>query len=73
LALHLQGHDQDGLAVLQKLKPAQLEQPSIALYYGILLAATGKNAEAAAYFQIAQTQGRLLPEEKQLLTETLAK
>jgi Flp pilus assembly protein TadD len=72
-ALHLQDRDQDGLAVLQKLKPAQLEQPSIALYYGLLLAATGKNAEAAAYFQIAQTQGRLLPEEKQLLTEALAK
>src|ERR1035437_533032 len=67
-ALHLQGRDQDGLAVLQKLKPAQLEQPSVALYYGILLAATS-NDYAAPYLQIARTKGQLLPEEKQLLEE----
>jgi Flp pilus assembly protein TadD len=67
-SLHLQSRDQDGLAVLQKLKPAQLAQPSVALYYGVLLAATG-NAHATTYLQIARTQGRLLPEEKRLLLE----
>jgi predicted Zn-dependent protease len=66
-ALHLQGHDPEGLAVLQKLKPAQLAQPSAALYYGLLLSATGKTGDAAPYFQIAKTQGHLLPEEKDLL------
>jgi predicted Zn-dependent protease len=65
-ALHLQGRDQDGLAVLQKLTPKQLEQPSVALYYGVLLAAT-HNAYATTYLQIARTKGQLLPEEKQLL------
>ena len=70
-ALHLQGRDADGLAALQKLTPAQLNNPSIALYYGLLLAATGKNAEAAPYFQIARTQGQLLPEEQQLLNTAL--
>jgi hypothetical protein len=55
---------------LQKLKPSQLEQPSIALYYSVLLSATGKASEAAPYLQIARTKGRLLPEEKQLLTDT---
>lgn len=68
-ALHLEGRNQDGLAALQKLNPSQLEQPSPALYYGILLSANGKAAEAAPYFQIARTQGQLLPEEKQLLAE----
>jgi hypothetical protein len=66
-ALHLQGHDPEGLAALQKLKPSQLAQPSAALYYGILLSATGKTGEAASYLQIARTRGHLLPEEKDLL------
>ena len=70
-AQHLQGRDADGLAAMQKLTPAQLQNPSIALYYGLLLAATGKNAEAAPYFQIARTQGQLLPEEQQLLNAAL--
>jgi predicted Zn-dependent protease len=69
-ALHLQGRNQEGLAALQKLKPSQLEQRSLALYYGVLLSATGKASEAAPYLQIARTKGQLLPEEKQLLAET---
>jgi predicted Zn-dependent protease len=69
-ALHLQGRNQEGLAALQKLKPSQLEQRSLALYYGVLLSATGKASEAAPYLQIARTEGQLLPEEKQLLAET---
>ena len=72
-ALHLQGRDADGLAALQKLSPAQLQNPAIALYYGLLLAANGKNAEAVPYFQIARTQGQLLPEEQQLLNAALTK
>ena len=68
--LHLQGHDNEGLAAFQKLKPSQLEKPSISLYYGVLLTATGKASQAAPYLQLARTKGQLLPEEKQLLTET---
>ena len=69
-ALHLQGRNQEGLAALQKLKPSQLEHRSVALYYGVLLSATGKASEAAPYLQIARTNSHLLPEEKQLLVET---
>lgn len=69
-ALHLQGRDRDGLAALQKLKPAQLDSPSVALYYGVLLSAAGKTNEAAPYLQIAGTKGQLLPEERQLLMKT---
>jgi Flp pilus assembly protein TadD len=68
-ALHLQGRNQEGLAALQKLKPSQLEQQSVALYYGLLLSATGKASEAAPYLQMARTNSQLLPEEKQLLAE----
>jgi hypothetical protein len=70
-ALHLQGRDKEGLAALQKLKPSQLEQPSVALYYGVLLHATGQTNEAAWFLALAQTQGSLLPEEKQLLSGTM--
>ncbi len=72
-ALHLQGRDKQGLAVLQKFTPAELAQPAVALYYGVLLAATGKADEARPWLQIAQTQGHLLPEEQQLLAAALGK
>jgi predicted Zn-dependent protease len=68
-ALHLQGRDRDGLAALEKLKPAQLEEPSVALYYGVLLSAAGEKDKAARFLAIAEKSGRLLPEEKQLLAE----
>jgi predicted Zn-dependent protease len=72
-ALHLQGRDKQGLAVLQKLPPAELAQPSVALYYGVLLAAVGKSDEALPWLQIAQTKGHFLPEEQQLLSAALGK
>ena len=67
-ALHLQGRDKEGLTALQKLKSSQLEQPSVALYYGVLLRAAGQTNEADRFLALAQTQGSLLPEEKQLLS-----
>jgi hypothetical protein len=70
-SMHLQGRDQEGLAALQKLDAPQLERPSVALYYGVLLSATGNAGEAVPYLQTARTQGQLLPEEKQLLVETV--
>jgi len=72
-ALHLQSRDKQGLAVLQQLQPAELAKPSVALYYGVLLAATGKTNQATPWLQIAQTHGHLLPEEKDLLFTALGK
>ena len=66
-ALHLKGRNADGLAVMQKLPAAALEQPAIALHYGILLSATGDKVAAQHYLNIAQRETGLLPEEKQLL------
>ena len=71
-ALHLQHRDRDGLALLRQLDQTNLEQPSIALYYGVLLAAAGNGDEAAPFLAIAKAKGQFLPEEKQLLTETEA-
>jgi Flp pilus assembly protein TadD len=69
-ALHQQGRDDEGLAALQKFTLAQLEQPSVALYYGILLAATGSHDKALHYLTLAE-KGDLLPEEKKLLAEAV--
>jgi hypothetical protein len=68
-ALHLQGRTKEGLAILRKLDGRLLQQPDIALYYGVLLAATGATNEAAPFLQIARNNNRLLPEEKQLLEQ----
>jgi Flp pilus assembly protein TadD len=72
-ALHVQGRDKQGLAVMQKLQSAELAQPSVALYYGVLLAATGKTDKAMPWLQIAQTKGHLLPEEHELLSTAMGK
>jgi hypothetical protein len=53
--------------VLEKLKNESLEKPSTALYYGVLLSALGENEKAARFLALAETDGQLLPEEKQLL------
>ena len=66
-ALHLRGHNAEALAVMQPLPPAELQTPAMALHYGILLAATGKAAEAELYLASARNAVGLLPEEKVLL------
>ena len=53
-ALHLRGNTREGLAVLQKLKPEALEDPPVALYYGVLLSASGQAAQARKYLDLAQ-------------------
>jgi Flp pilus assembly protein TadD len=65
-SLHMQGRSKEGLAVMEKLKPEALEQPSVALYYGLLTSAAGEPAKAAKYLALAQ-KANLLPEEKALL------
>lgn len=69
---HVQGNTQAGLQALEKLKPAMLEIPAIATYYGVLLAANGDAAKAGKYLELART-ARLLPEEQALVTNALAK
>jgi Flp pilus assembly protein TadD len=65
-SLYLQGKTADGLKVMQDLKPADLKKPSVATYYGCLLAGAGQSDRARDYLALAET-GTLLPEEKALV------
>jgi predicted Zn-dependent protease len=65
-SLHLQGRTQEGLAVMEKLPSASLKAPAVALYYGVLLRASGRSDEAEPYLALARGT-RLLPEEQALL------
>jgi thioredoxin-like negative regulator of GroEL len=69
-SLHLQGRTKEGVAVMEKLKPETLEQPPVALYYGLLISAAGEPAKAGKYLVLAQ-KAELLPEEKSLLAEAV--
>ena len=69
-SLDLQGRTREGLAVLEKLKPASLESPPVALYYGVLLSSISETNKATKYLAIAQ-RGTLLPEEQELLASAL--
>jgi Flp pilus assembly protein TadD len=69
-SLLLQNRTTEGVDVLDKLGPESLEQPGVALYYGILLSADGQPAAAKKYLELAQT-ARNLPEENQLISAAL--
>src|ERR1043166_565623 len=65
-SLHLQGKTAEGLKVLEKLNQEQLSDPSVAAYYGVLLAATGDNVKAKKYLALTD-KSKLLPEEQAML------
>lgn len=67
-ALHAQGKTDAGLKLMETLPEEELKQHSIAAYYAILLAAAGERDKAGPYFTAAE-KGKLLPEERQLLTQ----
>jgi tetratricopeptide (TPR) repeat protein len=68
-ALHLQGRTDDALKVMEKLKPDALENPSLALYYAVMLHTVGQSNKAEHY--LGRTEGaKLLPEEKDLAALT---
>ena len=65
-ALYLRDEAPKALKLFAALSAAQLREPTIALYYGIILAATGDGDRAAEFLDLGQ-KARLLPEEKALL------
>ena len=71
-SLHLQGKSKEGLAVLRALKPAELADPGLAVYYGILLAAVGDIKASKDYLGMAD-KAVLLPEEVALVTSAKAR
>jgi predicted Zn-dependent protease len=70
-SLHLQKKNTEALQVLQKLSPKQLENPSIAGYYGLVLKAAGDPSKAKAYLAWA-SKAKLLPEEQKLFDRAKA-
>jgi len=56
---------------MSQLTPDQLHDPSVAAYYGILLAAAGQNDAATEYFGRAE-KAKLLPEEEELVAQAKA-
>ncbi len=70
-SLHLQKKDAEALKVIERLKPQELQNPSIAGYYGLILKATGNGAKARVYLDLA-AKGQLLPEEKKLFEQARA-
>ena len=67
-ALYRKGGPQRAIEIMNKLKPAELEQPALAAYYGVFLAAAGDKTKAAEYLKRGDG-GRLLPEEKALVEQ----
>jgi len=70
-SLYLQGKNAEALKVIKTLKPQELQDPSIAGYYGLILKATGDRARARAYLDWT-VKARLLPEEKKLFDNAKA-
>jgi hypothetical protein len=70
-SLHMQKKDAEALKVIEQLKPQELQNPSIAGYYGLILKATGNTTKAKAYLEAA-SKARLLPEEKKLFDQAKA-
>jgi tetratricopeptide (TPR) repeat protein len=65
-ALHLMGHTAEGVAALRALGREKLDKPEVALYYGVLLAASGDWVSAPHYLAMVNRPS-LLPEEAKLL------
>lgn len=70
-ALFQSGDVKGALQIMNQLTPEQLHDPSVAAYFGILLAAAGQNDTAAEYFALAE-KAKLLPEEEELVAQAKA-
>jgi Flp pilus assembly protein TadD len=70
-SLHLQKKDAEALKVIEQLKPQELQSPSNAGYYGLILQATGNKAKARPYLDLA-FKGPMLPEERKLFERARA-
>jgi tetratricopeptide (TPR) repeat protein len=69
-SLYLTAKTDEALRIMRALRVDQLRDPSIAAYYGILLAASGSRVEALKFFNLAKN-ATLLPEEKQLIAAAI--
>jgi len=70
-SLYVQRKSAEALKVMQQLKPKDLENPSIAGYYGLILKAMGSGAKARVYLDWT-SKATLLPEERKLFAQARA-
>lgn len=66
LSLYQQGKTDEAVALFSTLKPDDLRQPQVALYYAIFLLAAGQKEKADEYLKLS-ADWPMLPEEKALL------
>jgi hypothetical protein len=67
-ALYTKGDSNGALKVMNGLGDGRLQEPSLAAYYGVILAATGDKAKAREYLKLGAA-AKLLPEEKELVAK----
>ncbi|MEY2563846.1 MAG: hypothetical protein QOH88_2039 [Verrucomicrobiota bacterium] len=67
-SLYARGDFKGALQAMEKLTPEQLREPSLAVYYGIFLAAAGQKEKALDHLRKA-SEANLLPEEKALVAK----
>jgi predicted Zn-dependent protease len=67
-SLLVQQKPTEALKTIEQLTPQQLENPSIAAYYGLILEAAGNTTKAKRYLELA-SKARLLPEEQKLVAQ----
>ena len=65
-SLYANGDAKGALKVMSALRKDQLNEPPLAAYYGIFLAASGEKSKARDYLELGR-QMQLLPEERTLL------
>jgi tetratricopeptide (TPR) repeat protein len=69
-SLFLQKKNAEALKIIEQLKPQDLERPSVAGYYGLILKAAGNPAKARIYLDLA-LKSNLLPEEQKLFDQAM--
>jgi Tfp pilus assembly protein PilF len=65
-SLYAKGDVKGAVEAMDQLSLAQLQDPSVAVYYGVVLAAAGQKEKAGDYLRRA-AEANLLPEEKTLV------
>jgi tetratricopeptide (TPR) repeat protein len=68
-SLYTKGNIKGALEAMSTLTPDQLRDPSLSVYYGIVLAAAGQKDKAREYLRRA-SEAKLLPEEKALVAKS---
>jgi Flp pilus assembly protein TadD len=69
-SLYQRGKNAEALQLIEKLPQKELQDPSVAGYYGLILKATGHQAKARTYLE-KSSRGTLLPEERKLFERAL--